>query len=98
MLSEDEIAERRGLKRGTIETHLAYYVQYGNLPIHQLVTDEKIQTIQSALEDASSLTAVKEALGDGYSYGEIRMVMAHREFEKQFDKARMAIDSVISGR
>ena len=91
----DEIAERRGLKRGTIETHLAYYVQYGKLPVHQLVTDEKIQTIESVLENTSSLTAVKEALGDNYSYGEIRMVMAHREFEKQMEEMRVKVDLVI---
>lgn len=89
-----EIAERRGLKRGTIETHLAYYVQQGKLSIDKLVTDEKIQTIQAALEGATSLSATKVKLGEEYSYGEIRMVMAHREFENRMGETEVKVDSV----
>src|SRR5690606_41833239 len=84
-----EIAERRGLKQGTIETHLAFYVQHGTLEIHKLISEEKAETIRAALEDYTSLSAVKERLGDDYSYGEIRMVMAHREFEKQSEAVEM---------
>lgn len=84
-----EIAERRGLKQGTIETHLAFYVQRGSLELNKLIAEEKAETIRAALEDYTSLSAVKERLGDDYSYGEIRMVMAHREFEKQSEAVEM---------
>ena len=85
-LSISGIAERRELKAGTIETHLAFYIQCGRLSLHKVVPEEKIETIRSALEGATSLTSVKERLGDEYSYGEIRMVIAHRDFLKETAK------------
>ncbi|HLT81070.1 MAG TPA: helix-turn-helix domain-containing protein [Cyclobacteriaceae bacterium] len=75
-----EIAERRGLKKGTIETHLAHYVREGKLPLKSLVPPERAGRILSALKGDSSLTAIKNRLGAGYAYGEIRIVLAHREF------------------
>jgi len=78
-----EIAERRGLKKGTIETHLAHYVREGILPLERLVSQEKAEVILSALRGDSSLTAIKQRLGGAYSYGEIRLVLAHRDFLRQ---------------
>ena len=44
----------------------------------------KIQAIQKAIEqtDGKALSPIKELLGDGYSYGEIRMTMAYLAYEK----------------
>lgn len=81
-----QIAERRGLKKGTVETHLAHYVREGILALERLVSQEKIATILSALGGDSSLTAIKKRLGGDYSYGEIRMVLAHRDFFREREK------------
>ncbi len=74
-----QIAERRGLKKGTIEAHLAHYVREGKLTLERLVPPEKIATILSVLSGDSSLTAIKRRLNGDYSYGEIRLVLAHRD-------------------
>jgi uncharacterized protein YpbB len=91
-LSISGIAERRELKAGTIETHLAYYVQCGKLSLEQVVPPEKIEIIRAAVDRVSSIGAVKEKLGDAYSYGEIRMVIAHRDFLKQTAKETESLE------
>ena len=80
--SIEKIAELRNLSRVTIEGHLAFYVQSGKLSIDQLMDTSKIPAIREAIEQIGGkmLTPIKELLGDNYSYGEIRMVMAHIEF------------------
>ncbi len=79
--SVERIGELRGLSPITVENHLAFYFQQGKLKIDALVDTTKIQAIQQALEKigGKALTPVKEALGDGYSFSEIRLVMAHLE-------------------
>ncbi|MBR3758543.1 MAG: helix-turn-helix domain-containing protein, partial [Bacteroidaceae bacterium] len=73
--SIDEIAALRMLSRTTIEGHLAHYISLGKLPLSEFVSGEKARRIR-ALLPATSLTEVKEKLGDDVSYGEIKMVMA----------------------
>jgi len=73
-----EIALMRGLHEGTIQAHLAYYVKHGKVMIEDVMDKEKIPAIRSAIQRSggASLTSLKAGLGDGYSYGEIRYVMA----------------------
>ncbi len=82
--SVDDIAKERSLTTSTIESHLAHYVQLGILPIHELVTKEKLVLIEPALQtfEGGSITPLKEQLGEQVSYGEIRLVLAWREYEK----------------
>jgi ATP-dependent DNA helicase RecQ len=77
--STHKIAELRGLSPMTIEGHLAFYVQHGKIKIDQLMDTSKIAPIQRAIERAggNALTPIKGLLGDAYSFGEIKMVMAH---------------------
>ena len=77
--SVERIAELRNLSMSTIESHLAFYVQQGTLSIDEVMDKAKIRNIQSAIEqtDGKALSPIKELLGDGYSYGEIRMVVAY---------------------
>lgn len=77
--SIDEIAALRMLSRTTIEGHLAHYISLGKLPLSEFVSGEKARRIR-ALLPATSLTEVKEKLGDDVSYGEIKMVMAAFNF------------------
>ncbi len=73
------IATQRNLSHSTIETHLAFYIQRGELAIEKVVEASRVNAIQQAIEktDGSALAPIKSLLGDRYSYGEIRMVMAH---------------------
>jgi ATP-dependent DNA helicase RecQ len=78
----EKIAELRGLSTVTIEGHLAFYVQQGKLSIDQLIDSSKIPAISEAIKKIGkvALTPIKESLGDEYSFGEIKLVMAHLEF------------------
>ncbi len=75
--SVDDIATERGLTVGTVETHLAHYVETDELDIHDLIPNDKIAAISNYItkNEISSLTQVKQALGDSYSWNEIRVVM-----------------------
>ncbi len=84
-LTIDEIARERGLAVSTIEGHLAFFVKMGGLTIDRLLDAEKQLAIERKLAEMPGQTGgeVKLALGDGYSYGEIRLVQAHLEFLKK---------------
>ena len=79
----EEIAAKRELNPSTIEGHLAHYVAVGELNIAEIVSAEKIKAIKQKLDALSkdSLKAIKIALGDDYSYGEIKLTLASLEFE-----------------
>ena len=74
--SIDEIASLRGFVRSTIESHLAHYIANGELPLHELVPEEKAYRIREVLRQNPELGIAKGILGDDVTYGEIRMVMA----------------------
>ena len=81
----DEIAAFRQLTRGTIESHLSYFVRTGELDVHKLMPKHKVAATINALKEsqASGLTAVKEKLGDDYTYGEIRAVISYLQWMQQ---------------
>jgi len=72
------IAQERGLVQSTIEEHLSFFVEKGKLDINKLLSPEKQQAIEKELDidHSNSLSEVKNALGDEYSYGEIKMMLA----------------------
>lgn len=74
-----EIAEQRGFVPSTIESHLAHFVQNGELPVDKLVDPEKRKVIEQKIGELkeSPFKEIKMALGDEYSYGEIRLVQSH---------------------
>ena len=75
-----EIAEERGLVPGTIEGHLAQYVENGAIPITDLVEAHKVKQILELLKaEPEGLNEVKSQLPDDYSYGEIKLVIAHQK-------------------
>lgn len=73
-----EIATLRGLMPSTIESHLSFYIYNGTLDINALMNDEKKQKIKDAVESygAEKLSPIKEVLGEDFSYGEIKAVIA----------------------
>jgi len=78
--SVSQIAELRNLSAVTIESHLAYFVQIGDLDVGEVVTAKKIPLIEQAIAKAgdAALTPIKELLGEQFSYGEIKAVIAWR--------------------
>ena len=75
----EEIAKERGLGLSTVEGHLSRFVGSGEIGLEQLVPIEKIDTIRKAILEHGEdglIGPVKNALGDDFSYGEIRAVQA----------------------
>ena len=78
-LSIAEIAEARQLAKSTIETHLVRFIGSGEVNLEDLVATEKVEPIKTAIikfNSGGAVAPVKEFLGEDYSYGEIRAVMA----------------------
>jgi ATP-dependent DNA helicase RecQ len=73
-----EIAHERGLSPTTIEGHLSRFIQTGQLDVYNFVNESKIPAIKDAVESYGSamLAPLKEILGDAYTYGEIKAVIA----------------------
>ena len=74
----DDIAALRQLHVQTIEGHLAHYVRRGEIGIEELVSREKIILIEPALKElgGDSLSPLKQKLGSGIGFGEIKLVLA----------------------
>lgn len=79
-LSINEIAAERNLGLSTIEGHLARFVETGEIQLDELVPVEKIAAIQTAIQECDNpegwLSPIKERLGEDYTFGEIRAVLA----------------------
>lgn len=79
----EQIAQERSMVASTIEGHLTKYIADGSLAITEFVALEKAAEIIKALdkfEKGTSITPIKTQLGDSYSFGDIRMVLAHLDF------------------
>ncbi len=73
-----EIAQDRGLAPGTIEGHLCQYVEKGELEVLLVMDQQKLQEImQSYHQGSTSVNKLKSVLGYEFTYGEIRLALAH---------------------
>ena len=72
-----EIAIERNLALSTIESHLVYFIETGEIPVGNLLNKEKQLSISNAikLKGYESLQAIKELL-PSISYGELRWFIA----------------------
>ncbi len=72
-----EIAMERSYAASTIEGHLARFVASGELDILKLLPPEKVAYISEFFMEtgSASISEAKIVLGDGVSFGELRMVM-----------------------
>jgi len=80
--SVQKIALERGLAVSTIENHLAYYVEKGEIGLEGLIDREKAQMIAGYFEKNGtvSISKAKEDFGDKVTYGELRLVIAYLQF------------------
>lgn len=85
-----QIASERALSIGTIESHLAYFVETGDLDVLQLITADKYKKIEeiAAIKGYTSLAPIKETLGDAVSYGDIRMVLSDVKRKQKMEEAK----------
>lgn len=74
--SIEEIATIRNLASSTVEGHLSEYVKKGLLAVESVIDKNKVRIIREFMLEKPDLkgSALKDALGDHYSYSEIRMV------------------------
>jgi uncharacterized protein YpbB len=79
-----EIAQLRNLVVSTIESHLVSFIATGEIDVKELVPESKLDTILEVVEklnpESRTATAIKEKLGNDFSYTEIRAVMQYREW------------------
>ena len=82
-LNISQIADKRDMVVSTIEGHLAHFVARGELAIDSLLPPERQQTVEQKLLQMpnSKFSEVKLALGGDYSYGEIKLVQAHLQYQ-----------------
>jgi len=76
-----EIAHERNLATSTIEGHLAHFIGTGELQLDQVVEPKKSKVILEYLEkhQVGGMGEIRSALGNDYSYGEIKLVIKHLE-------------------
>ncbi len=72
----DEIAQKRNLTIETIESHLGYFINRGELEISRVIPRDKLERITHFYLNTSdyNLSPAKEALGEDYTWGELRLV------------------------
>jgi ATP-dependent DNA helicase RecQ len=78
-MSVSEIASERNLAKSTIENHLVRFIPTGEIQLEELVDVEKIEVIRDAIYEINpenGISPIKEFLGEDFSYGEIRAVVA----------------------
>ena len=81
-LTVKAISEIRSMAASTIETHLAHWIKEGEIPITDLMKEEKVNKMMESFD-----TIKFEGFGDlrvkmGYdvSYGELNQIKAHRSW------------------
>jgi len=78
-MSLEKIAQARELAVGTIVAHICFLIEKGlGVKIDKLVKPERQKKIMAAVKAVGTdkLTPIREALGEGYSWDEIKLVVA----------------------
>ncbi|QGY45258.1 AAA family ATPase [Maribellus comscasis] len=76
-----EIANERGLAETTIAGHLAHFVRQNELDVALFLDKEKVEKIVQYFKhtDNRNLTPAREALGEAFSYADLRMGLSYFE-------------------
>ncbi|SFI25479.1 DNA helicase RecQ [Halpernia frigidisoli] len=83
--SVEKIAEIRSLSVQTIQNHLANFVISGAIKASELMDISKIESVIDIAKNQNlvSLKAIKEELGDSYSYFKINIAVAHHKWQEK---------------
>lgn len=73
-----EIAKERKMTQATIETHLAHFIAKGEINADKVIPKRKLAEILNVIRDIKSvkLNDIKDKLGRGYEYSEIKIAIA----------------------
>jgi len=82
--SVEQIASERTLAASTVESHLAHFVETGELDVNRFVPLEKYKKISEYFinHPESMLGDAKAAFDEGVSYADLHFVRAHLKFLK----------------
>ncbi len=74
----EAIAKLRNMSVTTIEGHFAYLITRGELDAKEFIDEEKIKNIIAVSKTLNTLqlSPIKQALGDEYTYGDIKLAIA----------------------
>jgi hypothetical protein len=77
-LSVEDIAKTRGLSVGTVEVHIARFIEQGLVSVTDFVKKETLKLVSDYVSQnpESTNTAIKEHFGDALSWGQLRMIVA----------------------
>src|SRR6218665_1161155 len=80
----EEIAKIRNLSINTIQNHLANFVAAGKIEADELMDMSKIEPIIeiAKTQNIPSLKAIKDELGEGFSYFEIHIAIAYHKSQQ----------------
>lgn len=83
--SIEQIARERNMAITTIEGHLGEFIATGEIPLHELVEEHKARRIIEFIEKSrvKGLNDLRSAMGNEYSFSEIRFVLRHLEATRQ---------------
>ena len=99
-LTLNEIATQRGLSPGTVIGHLERLAAHGErIDVSRQLEPARFDSIRQEIErsETSWLSEIRDALGDGYSYDEIRLVRLHLQRSPNNSReSRSMIDSSSS--
>lgn len=86
--SIDQIAKERKYSVATIESHIAYFIETGDIGIEKLVDPRKTNMIADwFIQNNTTRTGVaKEYFGDKVSYSELRFVLHHLYHNKSIER------------
>jgi hypothetical protein len=75
-----EIASARGLATSTIEGHLSRFIADGDVDLSKIIDLHRLQRAEEFIlrsGNFSTILPAKEFFGDEFSFGELRMILAH---------------------
>jgi hypothetical protein len=81
----EEVAKERNMAVSTIQGHLARFVLTGEIPVEKMVHRNKIDAVTSYLNGNSAppvMSEIKNAMGEEYTWADIRFILAHLEHQK----------------
>lgn len=75
----EEIATYRSMALSTIEGHIATFISSGEITIEEFLNTNQLNTIEEAIKHTGShqLNAIKEHLGNSFTFGQLRMALAY---------------------
>jgi hypothetical protein len=74
-----QIATLRGMSLATIKSHLARWIEHGEVSVYDVVPAETIAAVLAFLREhtGASLKEIRSGTGDQFDWNDLRMIIAH---------------------